>query len=155
MIMIELDHIIPPPTAFYFNVNFIGPLPILDMSFLEVSGMTMELETQEIEVGGGNKRMIPVRQKHGNLVCKRPMQPVALSALSAWTAVTMAGAVDIPILTSDVMVTLLDSAGTPKCGWYIAGAYPVKWEVAGFDSKKNDIALESIEFSYNTVTRVL
>lgn len=153
--MMELDHIMPPPAAFYFNVSFIGPLPILDMAFLEVSGLTMELETQEIEVGGGNKRAIPVRQKHGNLICKRPLHPVALSALSAWTSATMIGAVDVPIVTSDIMVTLLDSDGTPATGWYIAGAYPVKWEVAGFDSKKNDVALESIEFSYNTVTRVM
>lgn len=153
--MMELDHIMPPPTAFYFNVHFIGPLPIVDMSFLEVSGMTMELETQEIEVGGGNKRMIPVRQKHGNLICKRPMETVALSTLSLWTAATMMGGVDQHIVVCDVMVTLLGALGTPQCGWYIAGAYPVKWEVAGFDSKKNDIALESIEFSYNTVTRVL
>lgn len=151
----ELDHILPPPTAFYFNVHFIGPLPILDMSFLEVSGMTMELETQEIEVGGGNKRMIPVRQKHGNLVCKRPLKPVVLSALSVWTAATLMGGVDQQIVTSDVMVTLLGSLGEPTCGWYISGAYPVKWDIAGFDSKKNDIALESIELSYNTVTRVL
>ena len=43
--MFELDHIIPPPTAFYFNVQFLAPFPIPDMAFLEVSGLTMELET--------------------------------------------------------------------------------------------------------------
>lgn len=40
--MFELDHIIPPPTAFYFNVQFLAPFPIPDMAFLEVSGLTME-----------------------------------------------------------------------------------------------------------------
>ena len=39
--MFELDHIIPPPTAFYFNVQFLAPFPIPDMAFLEVSGLTM------------------------------------------------------------------------------------------------------------------
>lgn len=53
--MFELDHIIPPPTAFYFNVQFLAPFPIPDMAFLEVSGLTMELETIEIEEGGGPK----------------------------------------------------------------------------------------------------
>ena len=32
--MFELDHIIPPPTAFYFNVQFLAPFPIPDMAFL-------------------------------------------------------------------------------------------------------------------------
>lgn len=151
----ELDHIIPPPTAFYFNVHFVGPLPIQDMAFLEVSGLTMELETQEIDVGGGNKRSFPVRQKHGNMVCKRPLQPVALSSLSVWTGLTLMGGVDEAIVTCDAVITLLGSYGEPTCGWYIRGAYPVKWDIAGFDSKKNDVAMESIEFSYDTVTRVL
>lgn len=151
----ELDHIIPPPTAFYFNVHFVGPLPIQDMAFLEVSGLTMELETQEIDVGGGNKRLFPVRQKHGNMVCKRPLNPVELSPLSLWTGLTLMGGVDEPIVTCDVMITLLGPYGEPQCGWYINGAYPVKWDIAGFDSKKNDVAMESIEFAYNMVTRVL
>lgn len=151
----ELDHIMPPPTAFYFNVHFIGPLPIMDMEFLEVTGMTMEMEIKEIDEGGGHKRRIPGPMKHGNLVCKRPMKPVAMSALSAWTSATMLGGVETDILTSDVMVTLLSAIGTPECGWYISGAYPIKWDIAGFDSKKNDIALETIEFAYDTITRVL
>lgn len=153
--MMELDHIIPPPTAFYFNVHFIGPMPIMDMAFLEVSGMTMEMETQEIDEGGGHKRRIPGQMKHGNLVCKRPLKPVGMSTLSVWTSVTMMGGTESDVLTSDVMVTLLSPIGTPECGWYISGAYPVKWDIAGFDSKKNDIALETIEFAYDTVTRVL
>lgn len=153
--MIELDHIIPPPTAFYFNVHFIGPVPILDMAFLEVSGLTMELETEEIDVGGGNKRVIPIRQKHGNFVCKRPMSPIGMSALSAWTAVSMQGAVDQSILTTDVIVTLLSAIGTPQCAWYLATAYPVKWDISGFDSTKNEVAIETLEFAYDSLNRVM
>lgn len=153
--MFELDHIIPPPTSFYFNVHFIGPVPILDMSFLEVSGLTLELETEEIDVGGGIKRKIPIRQKHGDLICKRPMKPIALSTLSGWTALSMQGGVDMQIVTSDIIVSLLSPIGTPECVWYLSGAYPVKWDVAGFDSKKNEVAIETIEFAYNSLTRVM
>lgn len=153
--MIDLDHIMPPPTAFYFNVHFIGPLSITDMEFLEVTGMTMEMEVKEIDEGGGYKRWIPGPMKHGNLVCKRPLKPIGMSALSAWTYATMSGGAETDILTSDVMVTLLSAMGTPECGWYISGAYPIKWDIAGFDSKKNDIALETIEFAYDTIKRVL
>lgn len=153
--MFELDHIIPPPTLFYFNVQFIGPVPILDMSFLEVSGLTQTLETEEIDVGGGNKRKIPMRQTHENLVCKRPMKPIAFSSLSVWTAFSIQGAVDLEIVTCDIIVTLLSPIGTPECAWYINTAYPVKWEVEGFASDKNEIAVEKLEFAYDSVTRVM
>ena len=133
--MFELDHIIPPPTAFYFNVQFLAPFPIPDMAFLEVSGLTMELETIEIEEGGGPK--------------------VRLRALSMWTTATMQMEYTTPVLTSEIMVTLLGAFGEPTCGWLITDAYPVKWEVGAFDSKKNDVAIETIEFAYYSVNRVL
>lgn len=151
----ELDHIIPPPTAFYFNVHFIGSIPIMDMAFLEVSGMSMEMEIKEIDEGGGHKRHIPGPMKHGNLVCKRPMKPLAMSALSVWTSNIMMGGMETDIVTCDVMVTLLSPIGTPECGWCLTGVYPVKWDIAGFDSKKNDVALETLEFAYDTITRVI
>lgn len=149
------DHKIAPPTSFYFVVEFVGPLTIGDMAFLEVSGLTMELETQEIDMGGGNKRILPVRQKHGNLVCKRPLHPVGMSELSDWVNNTMRGGVDEVITTCDITLKLLDSLGNPQCAWYIKGAYPVKWDIAGFDSRKNDIALETIEFAYDTTNRIM
>lgn len=153
--MLELDHIIPPPTAFYFNVHFVGPLPIADMAFIEVSGLSMQLTTQEVDLGGGNKRKMPMHQQHGNLVCKRPMKPLLMSSLSVWVATTMSGIVDAPIIPCDAVITLLSPVGTPECGWFVKGAYPVKWDIASFDSKKNDIAIESIEFVFDTVTRVM
>ena len=33
--MFELDHIIPPPTAFYFNVQFLAPFPFRIWPFLK------------------------------------------------------------------------------------------------------------------------
>lgn len=151
----EFDHIIPPPVSFYFQIEFVGPLKINDMAFLEVSGLTMELETQEIDMGGGNKRVVPVRQKHGNLVCKRPLRGVFMSELSSWVNMTMRGGVDSEIIPCDLMVKLLNPDGNPECAWFIKSAYPVKWDIAEFDSKKNDVALETIEFAYDTNRRVM
>lgn len=151
----ELDHIIPPPTSFYFNVHFMGPLAIMDMAFLEVSGLSMQLSTYTVASGGEGESKLPTTPKHSYFVCKRPMKPIAMSALSVWTAVSMYGGVDVPIIPCDVMVTLLSPIGTPECGWFIKGAYPVKWDVAPFDSKKNDIAIETIEFEYKFITRIM
>lgn len=149
------EHNIIPPVSFYFSVNFLGTLHINDMSFLEVSGLTVELETQEIDMGGGNKRMLPIRQKHGNLICKRPLRLLYSSELSKWVNRTMRGGVDESIVTCDIAIQLLSTIGDPKCAWYIKGAYPVKWDTAGFDSKKNEIALETIEFAYDTINRIM
>lgn len=150
---LEEDQI--PPVSFYFNVKFSGTMRIDDMSFFEVSGLTVELETQEIDMGGGNKRLLPVRQKHGNLICKRPLRLLSSSELSKWVDRTMRGGVDESIVTCDITVQLLDATGDPNCAWNVKGAYPVKWDVAGFDSKKNDIALETIEFAYDTINRMM
>lgn len=53
------------------------------------------------------------------------------------------------------MVTLLDAQGGPLCVWSLTGVYPVKWDIASFDSKKNEVAIESIEFAYNMINRIL
>lgn len=151
----ELDHIIPPPVSFYFQIEFVGPLDIKDMAFMEVSGLTMELETQEIDMGGGHKRVVPVRQKHGNFFCKRPLHEVFMSDLSSWVDSVMHQGVNTAIVPCDLIVKLLDAAGNPQCAWYIKGAYPVKWDIAGFDSKKNEVALETIEFAYDTNRRIM
>lgn len=151
----EPDHIIPPPVAFYFNVHFVGALSIEDMAFMEVSGLTMEMDTEEIEEGGGVKRKVPVRMKHGNLVCKRPIKPVAMSSLSMWASACIGGDFSVPIVTCEILVTLLDASGAPQCGWSLADAYPVKWDIAPFDSKKNEVAVETIEFAYNRIKRIL
>lgn len=149
------EHKIIPPVSFYFSVKFLGPITINDMAFFEVSGLTVELETQEIDLGGGNKRIFPIRQKHGNLICKRPLRLLYSSALSGWVDRTMRGGVDESIVTCDMVVQLLNAIGEPQCAWSIKSAYPVKWDIAGFDSKKNEIVLETIEFAYDTVTRMM
>lgn len=151
----ELDYILPPPVAFYFNVHFVAIPSVRDMAFMEVSGLLVELSVEEVAEGGGLKRRLPGGPKHSNLICKRPMKPLSLSDLSMWTEQTMYGGVHSPIITSPVIVTLLGSLGEPQCGWMITGAYPVKWEVAPFDSKKNNVVVETIEFAFDTITRVL
>lgn len=152
--MMNWDHF-APPVAFYFKVHFIGIKTVIDMAFMEVSGLTMEMDMEEIEEGGGMKRKIPVRMKHGNLVCKRPMKPIALSGLSIWTASSIKSDFSVPIKLCEAMVTLLDAQGGPLCVWSLTGVYPVKWDIASFDSKKNEVAIESIEFAYNMINRIL
>lgn len=147
------EHVIPPATAFYFELHFMANIE--DMAFMEVSGMSTEIETQEIDVGGGHKRRIPVSMKHGNLVCRRPMKPIGMDVLSTWISQTMMEKDDKDIMKCNVLINLLSPQGTVECRWMITDAYPVKWDVSGLDVKKNFIALETIEFAYDKIERVL
>lgn len=145
----------PPAVSFYFNVHFVGPEVIPDMAFLEVSGLKLEMQVKEVHLGGGYVRKMPVRQKHGNLICKCPIRPVSTSSLEKWIETSMQGGVDEDIVAWDIIVSLLNSEGDPFSAWYLSSAYPVKWDVGTFDSKKNEIAVETLEFAYDTLKRVM
>lgn len=146
-----------PPVAFYFLVEFAKKSEIFDMAFMEVSGLSVEMETEEVEEGGESrfKYRIPIRQKHGNLVCKRALYPLKDSPLAKWVKTVMDGDFSQKIQVSNVFISLLDGEGKKISGWFLTGVYPLKWDLAPFDAKKNDLAIETIEFVYNTIERKL
>jgi phage tail-like protein len=57
------------------------------------------------------------------------------------------------IVPRDMVVALCDANSIPTRVWSIGNAYPIKWNVSGFNSMKNEIAIESMEFAYNTLER--
>lgn len=153
--MMQLDDLLTPSPAFYFSVHFMVVPPMVDLAFFEVSGLAMEMETEELQEGGWHARQIPKTRKSGRLICKRPVRPVAFSLLSTWTAVTMESEYAIPIVNSAATVMLLDADGIPTCTWMLTGIYPVKWDISPFGSTKNEIVLETIEFAYDNITRII
>ena len=58
------------------------------------------------------------------------------------------------LTTCDLLITLLSPTGTREAAWLITKVYLVKWDVAGFDLENNDVALETIEFAYDTIQRI-
>ena len=61
----------------------------------------------------------------------------------------------MPIVTQELTVSLMDSSGAPARSWSFVNARPVKWEVEGFNSTKNEVAIEKIELAYNYFDRIL
>ena len=57
-----------PPVGFYFKISIGGS----EAAFQEVSGISMEMNTEENEGGGSNrfKYKVPTGVKHSNLVLK-------------------------------------------------------------------------------------
>ncbi|MBS1189263.1 MAG: phage tail protein [Rhodocyclaceae bacterium] len=142
------------PTAFYFLVR-IGNSGIgKDASFLDVSGLGAEMETETYVEGGENRfvHRLPKGVKHQNLVLSRGLASTS-SALVKWCRETLQGGLATAIVTKDLDVWLLDAGGRPLRTWAFTGAYPVKWQAESFNAMKNELAIEKIEFAFQSFTR--
>src|SRR4051794_23136075 len=95
-----------PPVGFHFEVHFPGVGPNDDdVRFQEVSGLTAEIGTEELAVGGENRftYRLPTRAKYGNLILKRGM--LKNSVLKSWITDAIVNFIFKPL---DVSVYLLD-----------------------------------------------
>jgi len=144
-----------PPTAFYFKLSF-EDAPDKDTSFQEVSGIGSEIDVQEVVEGGENRfvHRLPKGVKHPLLSLKRGIAEFD-SPLVKWCKAVLEGDFVKPIEPREVKVYLLDENHDPLRGWSFANAYPVKWEIDSFNSTKNEVAIETIDLSYNYSNRIV
>lgn len=145
-----------PPPAFYFTVSFGTGSEFSDTSFKEVSGLSSEIETEEVVEGGENRfvHQLPKKVKHQRLVVKRGTTD-ASSKLVKWCKETLENGFEKPIESKLIQVSLLNEKDAPLRTWSFDRAYPVKWEVDSFESTKNEVVLETIEFVYAAKKREL
>ncbi|MCE3604296.1 phage tail protein [Massilia sp. P8910] len=143
------------PSAFYFKVMFGATLGLADTSFKEVSGISAELETETVVEGGENRYVhtLPTHYKTRSLQLKRGIAPMT-SPLVLWCRSVFEGDFVLPILAQPLVVCLMNADGLPIRSWSFANAYPLKWEVEGFGSEKNEVAIENITLSYNYSNRL-
>ncbi|MFD0861707.1 phage tail protein [Sungkyunkwania multivorans] len=139
-----------PPVGFHFKVEFTRldgiELKSNDHQFQSVSGLSVDLETEEIAEGGENrfKHKIPVRTKYPNLVLKRGL--LKDSGLITWCKNALE---NYEIVPADLSVSLLDEKHEPLFSWNVVHAYPVKWNVSDLNAEENKIVIESLELTYN------
>ena len=135
-----------PPVGFSFMVEFQGlSTQNTDISFQSVSGLTVDLETEEIAEGGENrfKHKIPVRSKFPNLVLKRGM--LLNSEVIKWCKKALENFEIEPV---DITVKLLGEDAKPLQTWNIVRAYPIKWSVGDFNAEESKLVIETIELTY-------
>src|SRR5689334_12408423 len=132
-----------PPSAFYFKVEFNGQTNS-DTSFAEVSGIRSEMDLEPHSEGGENAFVyqLPKGVKHPNLVLKRGVG-ATYSPLVKWCMNTLHAGYPTDIVTKMLEVKLLNKEGKPLRHWSFADAFPVKWEIDGFKSTKNEVAIET------------
>ncbi len=147
-----------PPVGFCFIVTIgkAGELPRIDNQFKEVTGLSLELETEDVEEGGENRfvHKLPKRVKNQEIVLKRGLVTSG-SALTDWCKEVLE---QQKYKMGDIS---LDLVGVKDAGkeeyeslmrWSVVGAMPVKWEISDFNSTENEIVIESITFSYQYYT---
>lgn len=143
-----------PSVAFYFTASVTGLSDTNDISFEEISGITMEMGAAEVPVAGedGFKRKLPLPIKYENLVLKRGTAPKT-SPIIEWCKQTLESDFTNRIQPNDIKVTLLGSAGNVLMTWNFKNAYPVKYSFGIFNLQANSVAVEMMEFAYQYFTR--
>jgi phage tail-like protein len=136
-----------PPVGFHFSVKFedIGTED-KDHQFQSVSGLSVDIETEEIAEGGENrfKHKLPVKTKFPNLVLKRGL--LIDSKVIDWCKNAIENFEFKPV---NLIVTLLNGEHQPLQYWKVIHAYPVKWSVEDFNAQESKVVVESFELAYN------
>ena len=133
-----------PPLGFHFKVEFANLSG--EYQFQSVSGLNVELETEQIAEGGENrfKHKLPVSTRYPNLVLKRGIKTD--SALTKWCRDALE---NFDIKPTNITISLLNENHEPLMTWNVVHAYPLKWSVSEFNAEKSQLAIESIELAYN------
>lgn len=144
-------------SAFCFSVSLSGTSgPISDVVFQEVSGLETSVDMETVIEGGANRfvHQLPKPAKASNLKLKRGLT-TSDSDLVKWCRANLEGSFVEEIDVKTLTISLLDETGEPVARWSLNHAYPVRWSIGAFDAMKNEVAVESIEVAYTTLTREL
>ncbi len=136
-----------PPSVFFFSVQF--GFGDTDNRFQEVSGLTVEMETEAIKEGGENRftHNLPVRSKYTNLSLKRGL--IKDSKIIDWCKKAFDQFIFEP---RDIVIMLRNSKGENLATWNVTGVYPIKWSVSNLDAMKSELVIETLVLSYKFFT---
>lgn len=152
------DDILLP--AFRFKVEFTGISNLKEQFFQEVSGLSWELEVEDLPAGGVNAYSIrlPKRLKYPNLVLKRAMYSDL--ALSQWMENSIQdyfvnpSSGSSPKGITNIVITLLNYDNNELATWQITQAFPLKWNLSPFNAMENKFVTETLEFGYQSFKRL-
>lgn len=154
-----------PPSCFYFKVEFIGigiDNDDTEQRFQEVSGLSREVEVEELREGGENRftYKLPKRAKYPNLVLKRGLLSGKdkASKILKWIDDCMTGyflATPVPVFLKpvDITITLMNEQGEEAAVWSVVQAYPIKISTSDLKASENAIMIETLELAYQYFER--
>ena len=121
-------------------------------AFTEVSGLTVQLDVEELAEGGQNgyTHKLLGRMKWPNLVFKRGLTDT--NALFEWL-MTASGegltAAGNKVTPRNGKISVLNAAGEPMRTWTILEAKPVKWSGPRLAASSRDLAIEELEVCHS------
>lgn len=140
-----------PPVGFHFRVTVLGLSRATDsdVRFTEVSGLSVEVATEEVVEGGENRfiQKYPTRAKYPELVLKRGL--LLNSTVRDWARNCIE---NLTIEPKNIDVDLLNEAHEPLLTWHLAGAYPTRWSVTDLNASSNAVVIESMQLYYQYFT---
>lgn len=135
-----------PPVGFHFRVEVLDlPPNDNDVRFMEVSGLSVEMSTEEIAEGGENRfvQKYPIRAKYPELVLKRGL--LLNSSVVNWARRCIE---DFFIQPKNIDISLLNEEHQPLMTWHVVKAYPTKWAVSDLNASNNAVVIESMQLFY-------
>ena len=122
-----------------------------DTLFQSVSGLNIEMETENYKEGGENRfdHVLPVRTRYSNLVLNRGM--LVDSKVIEWCLKTFE---TLTIKPANIVISLLNEKHEPLMTWNIVNAWPVKWNVNGMNAEESRLFIETLELRYQYFTKV-
>lgn len=132
-----------PLSKYHFRVDWGGQ----QVSFSEVSGLSMEVEVVEYREGASPSQQpikIPGLKKFSNLVLKRGVQK-GDHEFFEWIRTIGVGTVQ----RRDVAISLLNEAHEPVVTWRVRNAWPCKYEVAGLHAASSEVLIETLELAHD------
>ncbi|GAB7025111.1 phage tail protein [Geotalea toluenoxydans] len=139
-----------PPVAFHFKVEVLGlPSNDNDVRFTEVTGLSMEMATEEVPEGGENRfvQKFPIRARYPELVLKRGL--LVNSEITEWVRRCIE---DLDIEPKSVDIKLLNEQHQPLLTWHLVGAYPTKWSLGDLNASNSAVSIESLQLYYQRFT---
>lgn len=139
-----------PYRSYRFAIEIDG---ITDAYFTEVSGLEASYDVIEFRAGSmPNSASIKMPGLYKNPVAVFKQGMTANMELHDWfkgEAVAQ-GAVE----RFDITVKALDTDGATELAvWVLYDAWPSKYQVSGFNAKESAVAIETLEFAYETMER--
>ena len=131
-----------PLAKYHFRVEWGGG----QVSFSEVSGLSMEIAVVEYREGGapdGSVIKLPGLRKYSNLVLKRGIRKNDQDFIN-WLNTVKQGAAE----RRDVLISLLNEAHEPVVSWKVHNAWPCKYEVAGLHASAGEVLIEILELAH-------
>jgi phage tail-like protein len=136
-----------PLPKFYFSVQFGDDLPI---NFQEVTGL--DSETTPIEYRHGNSPVFyPIKMpglgKVGNVTMRKGIFVNDTKFWDWYNEIKMN-----TIKRRTVVINLLDENGQTKMAWTLNNAFPTKITGTDLKSEGNEVAIESVDIAFETMT---